>query len=74
MISDAIRKASGSPSAAVRSERPPSFRKLLHSLNAVEHFQEELIAQTLRLVVVILDRFVKLLLRNIEKPDFHHLP
>ncbi len=73
LIGDAIRKAASLASAAVLGERMPRLWKLLDSFQGTEHFKQKLIAQTLRLGVVILDRLVKLLLRDVKKSDFHLL-
>ena len=73
LIGYSIRKAAGLASAAVLGERMPRLWKLLNSFQGTEHFKQKLIAQTLRLGVVILDRFINLLLRDVKKSEFHLL-
>ena len=71
LIADAIRKASRLASAGVCGERMPRFRKLLESFERTQHFNQKLIAEACGFSIVILDCFVKLLLRDVKKSDFH---
>ena len=52
-------------------ERVPGARKAPNAIDRRDRFQQECIAKTGRLTVVIRDGVVQLILRNLQEPDGH---
>jgi hypothetical protein len=52
-------------------EHRPRFRKLLDTIDRKEDFPEELLPKARPFLVVVLDRVVKLNLRNLKESDIH---
>lgn len=73
LINNTVRKPLSLASATIISIRVPGFRKFPNSFESSQRFDKELITQPGRFSVVIFDRFVKLVLRDVEEPNLHLL-
>jgi hypothetical protein len=70
-VDDSVGKTPNETSMRVFMERLPRLRELLNAVYRKENFPEELIPKAGPLLIVILDRIVKLALCNLKESNVH---